>query len=205
MSQGRRIIGTLLIAGLAAVAPLAARAAAADPYLFKGIPFGISPDAYAKRLDAAGFKQTAVSDDRNYEVFAGKLAGTYVTVVTYVPHTPTVEKTAVYAGNDPKNAIALFDQIRDRLAHHHGEPQYDDRSFEPPYRAGDGREVEAFAAHKARYQAAWDGAPGPNGNVDAIILSIDPQSHVRIVFQTKAWGRYVAAMRAAKAGGATTH
>ncbi len=203
--HGHRIAGyvrvnarlTSLLAIAAFAAPIVAHAAlpAADPYLFKGIPFDISAQTYGGKLVAGGFKQMPNGGEPEQR-FAGTLRGTNVTVVTFVPPSFRVEKTVVYFDNAPAQAVRLFGDVEQRLARDYGDPNYAEHEFLPPYKAGDAaRASAAFAAHKAKFQSAWTTAPGPHGHVDAIILSIDRQSHVRLAYQTKAWGRYIDSKR----------
>jgi len=187
---------TSLLAIAAFASPIVA-SAAPDPYLFKGIPFGISSQAYGGKLVNGGFKRLSGSD-RPEQRYSGMLRKTYVTVVTFGSRSSSVEKTVVYFDNAPAQAVRLFDEVQQRLTADYGSPNYVEHAFAPPDESRDTAQASAaFASQKAKFQTAWTTTPGPHGHVDALILSIDRQSHVRLAYQTKAWGRYIDARHGA--------
>ncbi|MBB5234304.1 hypothetical protein [Deinococcus budaensis] len=76
--------------------------------------------------------------------------------------------------------LAVYRTMRSALTLQYGPPAYTQASFRPPYREGDGREVEALKSQHAILDTVW---------VDRDALNLDMRSGVQLDVNTVPFGK----------------
>lgn len=140
-----------------------------EHFEFMGIPIDGSVDAFAKRLKDKGFKESSSKDKYFLE---GKFAteDVYVQIVK-TPKTQTVCAVLIhyYQVQNNWNLIKLkFDNLVRQFSIKHNNPEDLTKSFQEPFKEGDGNEINALKADKVKFLAEWS---MENGGISITLIS----------------------------------
>jgi hypothetical protein len=180
-------------ARLALALLLCAPAIALGQYTFADVPWGASKSQVREKLAKAGFGRFSRDADGDI-MFEGRHLGERVQGFAYFDGMKLVKVMTIATPARGEHHKA-YKRLHESLVAKHGAPKEQHAGYLPPYRAGDGKEAQAFKEGRAVFSSRWE-APAA-GSAFASIL---PDFTVGVAYESPQWEAVQKARSAQDAG-----
>jgi hypothetical protein len=146
-------------------------------FSLQGVPWGIPADSVTSLIEPRGYNFNRVDGDGDLW-FDGILFRSPTRIYAFMGEERLV-KFRVVIGSDDEDALSVYQSARAELIKQYGRPKETTEEFEPPYRKGDGKELEAIRAGKATFHTYWQVGAGARANhvsihvTEALAVAVD--------------------------------
>lgn len=202
MSRFRGMAGSLALIGLASLLAGCASGGGATflapsrpaEFSLAGVPWGITPDSVTNLIEPRGYNYNRTDEDGDMW-FDGMVFQTPTRLYAFIGQDKLVRFRMIILTEDP-DALPVYARVRDELTKRFGAPRETVERFQPPYRKGDAREMEAIRAGKAAIETYW--LPPPSGRMSHVSVTVTNELVVVVDYDGPAWERESVRRRTAR-------